>query len=219
MYRRLRVSSPQAGSPEGTTPTATFQTTNRNLPDTDTAAIPGIDHTLRSGQDPSTTPARASSANAPHSIQAVTEALEILEDIDKMEQRQEVFDGRRKAAGKKLRRWARYQAFGGVVGAGHRRQVGGGVGHRWDYRDNRFPRWRWWYRGHYDWRCPQRVGNYSDQTRLPIHNPWNNALDRAHAAGSVLAHVLIQRHLGVRPIIIFYALIELAKQKAYGGRA
>jgi hypothetical protein len=59
-----------------------------------------------------------------------------------------------------------------------------------------------------------------------IDNPWNNALDRAKAAGSVLADVLIQRHLGVRPItligfslgsrVIFYALLELAKQKAYG---
>ncbi|KAJ7589643.1 hypothetical protein C8J56DRAFT_36979 [Mycena floridula] len=59
-----------------------------------------------------------------------------------------------------------------------------------------------------------------------IDNPWNNALDRARAAGSVLADVLIQRHLGVRPItligfslgsrVIFYALLELAKQKAFG---
>ncbi|KAJ7696719.1 hypothetical protein B0H17DRAFT_929057 [Mycena rosella] len=59
-----------------------------------------------------------------------------------------------------------------------------------------------------------------------IDNPWNNALDRAKAAGSVLADVLMQRHLGVRPItligfslgarVIFYALIELAKHKAYG---
>nr|GAT51735.1 predicted protein [Mycena chlorophos] len=59
-----------------------------------------------------------------------------------------------------------------------------------------------------------------------IDNPWNNALDRAKAAGSVLAQVLMQRHLGVRPItlvgfslgarVIFYALVELAKQKAYG---
>ncbi|KAF9024042.1 DUF726-domain-containing protein, partial [Hymenopellis radicata] len=59
-----------------------------------------------------------------------------------------------------------------------------------------------------------------------IDNPWNNALDRARAAGAVLADVLIQRHLGVRPItligfslgarVIFYALIELAKQKAFG---
>ncbi|KAH8981454.1 hypothetical protein EDB86DRAFT_431573 [Lactarius hatsudake] len=59
-----------------------------------------------------------------------------------------------------------------------------------------------------------------------IDNPWNNALDRAKAAGSVLAGVLMERHLGVRPItligfslgarVIFYALLELAKQKAYG---
>lgn len=59
-----------------------------------------------------------------------------------------------------------------------------------------------------------------------IDNPWSNALDRAKAAGSVLADVLVQRHLGVRPItligfslgarVIFYALLELAKQKAYG---
>jgi len=59
-----------------------------------------------------------------------------------------------------------------------------------------------------------------------IDNPWNNALDRAKAAGSVLADVLIRRHLGVRPVtligfslgarVIFYALLELAKQKGYG---
>ena len=59
-----------------------------------------------------------------------------------------------------------------------------------------------------------------------IDNPWSNALDRAKAAGGVLADVLINRHLGVRPItlvgfslgsrVIFYALLELAKKKAYG---
>lgn len=59
-----------------------------------------------------------------------------------------------------------------------------------------------------------------------IDNPWNNALDRAKAAGRVLADVLIHRHLGVRPItligfslgarVIFYALLELARQKIYG---
>lgn len=59
-----------------------------------------------------------------------------------------------------------------------------------------------------------------------IDNPWNNALDRARAAGSVLADVLMQRQLGVRPItligfslgsrVIFYALLELAKHKAFG---
>lgn len=59
-----------------------------------------------------------------------------------------------------------------------------------------------------------------------IDNPWNNTLDRARAAGSVLAQLLIQRHLGVRPItligfslgarVIFYGLLELAKAKAFG---
>ncbi|KAF8899424.1 hypothetical protein BD779DRAFT_1795853 [Infundibulicybe gibba] len=59
-----------------------------------------------------------------------------------------------------------------------------------------------------------------------IDNPWNNALDRAKAAGRVLADVLMQRHLGVRPItligfslgarVIFYALLEIAKHKAFG---
>src|ERR1700710_744073 len=59
-----------------------------------------------------------------------------------------------------------------------------------------------------------------------INNPWNNALDRARAAGGVLADVLMQRHLGVRPItligfslgarVIFYALLELANQKQFG---
>lgn len=59
-----------------------------------------------------------------------------------------------------------------------------------------------------------------------IDNPWSNALDRAHSAGKVLADVLINRHLGVRPItligfslgarVIFYALVELAKQKVFG---
>ncbi|VDB84324.1 unnamed protein product [Peniophora sp. CBMAI 1063] len=59
-----------------------------------------------------------------------------------------------------------------------------------------------------------------------IDNPWNNALDRAKAAGAVLADVLIQRHLGVRPItligfslgsrLIFYCLLELHRQKAFG---
>lgn len=59
-----------------------------------------------------------------------------------------------------------------------------------------------------------------------IDNPWSNALDRARSAGSVLADVLIHRYLGVRPItligfslgsrVIFYALLELAKQKAFG---
>ncbi|KAF8324064.1 DUF726-domain-containing protein [Clavulina sp. PMI_390] len=59
-----------------------------------------------------------------------------------------------------------------------------------------------------------------------IDNPWSNALDRAYAAGLVLADVLLNRALGVRPItlmgfslgarVIFYALVELAKHKAFG---
>ncbi|KAJ3859782.1 hypothetical protein EV359DRAFT_86025 [Lentinula novae-zelandiae] len=59
-----------------------------------------------------------------------------------------------------------------------------------------------------------------------IDNPWSNALDRARAAGLVLASVLRSRQLGVRPItligfslgarVIFYALLELAKSGAYG---
>ncbi|KAH9950963.1 DUF726-domain-containing protein [Amylocystis lapponica] len=59
-----------------------------------------------------------------------------------------------------------------------------------------------------------------------IDNPWSNALDRARAAGRVLADVLLHRHLGVRPItligfslgarVIFYALLELANAKAFG---
>ena len=59
-----------------------------------------------------------------------------------------------------------------------------------------------------------------------IDNPWSNALDRAKGAGKVLADVLLHRNLGVRPItligfslgarVIFYALLELAKHKAFG---
>ncbi|KAJ3925778.1 MAG: hypothetical protein NXY57DRAFT_979385 [Lentinula lateritia] len=59
-----------------------------------------------------------------------------------------------------------------------------------------------------------------------IDNPWSNALDRAHAAGLVLASVLRSRQLGVRPItligfslgarVIFYALLDLAKTGGYG---
>ena len=59
-----------------------------------------------------------------------------------------------------------------------------------------------------------------------IDNPWSNALDRAKAAGLILADVLIQRTMGVRPItligfslgarMIFYCLLELARQKAFG---
>jgi len=59
-----------------------------------------------------------------------------------------------------------------------------------------------------------------------IDNPWSNALDRARQAGEVLAAILIQRGLGVRPVtlvgfslgarVIFYTLVELAKKKAFG---
>ncbi|KAH7339017.1 hypothetical protein B0J17DRAFT_614317 [Rhizoctonia solani] len=59
-----------------------------------------------------------------------------------------------------------------------------------------------------------------------IDNPWSNALDRSRAAGLVLADVLIERSLGVRPIsligyslgarAIFFALIELSRKKAFG---
>jgi hypothetical protein len=59
-----------------------------------------------------------------------------------------------------------------------------------------------------------------------IDNPWSNALDRSRAAGLILADVIQQRHAGVRPISligfslgarsIFYALVELARNKAFG---
>lgn len=59
-----------------------------------------------------------------------------------------------------------------------------------------------------------------------IDNPWSNALDRAQSCGLILADVLMKRKLGVRPItlvgfslgarVIFYALVELARQKKYG---
>ncbi|KAJ3927594.1 MAG: hypothetical protein NXY57DRAFT_903615, partial [Lentinula lateritia] len=55
----------------------------------------------------------------------------------------------------------------------------------------------------------------------PIDNPWSNALDRARAAGLVLASVLRSRQLGVRRIlgarVIFYVLVEFAKSEEYGG--
>lgn len=59
-----------------------------------------------------------------------------------------------------------------------------------------------------------------------IDNPWSNALERSRAAGLILADVLRNRQLGVRPItlvgfslgarMIFYALQELARVKAFG---
>lgn len=63
-------------------------------------------------------------------------------------------------------------------------------------------------------------------TGCTVASPWSNALDRAKAAGLVLADTLINRHVGVRPVslvgfslgarAIFYALVELARLKAYG---
>ncbi|KAJ3767873.1 hypothetical protein FB446DRAFT_753526 [Lentinula raphanica] len=59
-----------------------------------------------------------------------------------------------------------------------------------------------------------------------IDNPWSNALDRARAAGLVLAAILRERKLGVRPVtlvgfslgarVIFYALVELARSGGFG---
>lgn len=59
-----------------------------------------------------------------------------------------------------------------------------------------------------------------------IDNPWSNALDRARQAGAVLADILMNRRLGVRPVslvgfslgarVIFFALVELAKANAFG---
>ncbi|KZF26163.1 DUF726-domain-containing protein [Xylona heveae TC161] len=59
-----------------------------------------------------------------------------------------------------------------------------------------------------------------------IDNPWTVSLDRANAAGLILADSLIDRNLGVRPItlvgfslgarVIFSCLRELASRGAYG---
>ncbi|KAF7535703.1 hypothetical protein G7Z17_g13166 [Cylindrodendrum hubeiense] len=59
-----------------------------------------------------------------------------------------------------------------------------------------------------------------------IDNPWAVSLDRAWAAGKILADSLIERNLGTRPItlvgysigarVIFSCLLELAKKSAYG---
>ena len=59
-----------------------------------------------------------------------------------------------------------------------------------------------------------------------IDNPWAVSLDRADAAGLILADSLIERNLGVRPItlvgfslgsrVIFSCLRELASKGAYG---
>lgn len=59
-----------------------------------------------------------------------------------------------------------------------------------------------------------------------IDNPWSVSLDRANAAGLILADSLIDRHLGQRPItlvgfslgsrVIFACLRELSNRAAYG---
>lgn len=59
-----------------------------------------------------------------------------------------------------------------------------------------------------------------------IDNPWSVSLDRANAAGLILADSLIDRHLGQRPItlvgfslgsrVIFACLKELSNRAAYG---
>ena len=59
-----------------------------------------------------------------------------------------------------------------------------------------------------------------------IDNPWAVSLDRATAAGKILADSLIDRNLGTRPItlvgyslgarVIFSCLLELSKRGAYG---
>lgn len=59
-----------------------------------------------------------------------------------------------------------------------------------------------------------------------IDNPWSVSLDRANAAGLILADSLIDRHLGQRPItlvgfslgarVIFSCLRELSNRGAYG---
>ncbi|CCJ31176.1 unnamed protein product [Pneumocystis jirovecii] len=59
-----------------------------------------------------------------------------------------------------------------------------------------------------------------------IDNPFITSLQRAKAAGIVLADILLHRKLGVRPIslvgfslgsrVIYYCLLELARKHAYG---
>lgn len=59
-----------------------------------------------------------------------------------------------------------------------------------------------------------------------IDNPWSVSLDRAWAAGLILADSLIQRNLGTRPItlvgyslgsrVIFSCVLELARKGAFG---
>jgi len=83
-------------------------------------------------------------------------------------------------------------------------------------------------RDHCDIGHARRTNLHQVLTKLGylIDNPWSNALDRAYHAGTVMADILMKRHLGVRPIsligfslgarVIFYCLAELAKHKAYG---
>ncbi|KAK9471770.1 DUF726-domain-containing protein [Dipodascopsis tothii] len=59
-----------------------------------------------------------------------------------------------------------------------------------------------------------------------VDNPWSVSLDRAWAAGKILADTLIHRNLGMRPVtlvgfslgarVIFSCLLELAKMRAHG---
>lgn len=59
-----------------------------------------------------------------------------------------------------------------------------------------------------------------------LDNPWSVSLDRAWAAGLILADTLISRNLGQRPItlmgfslgsrVIFSCLVELCRRKAHG---
>lgn len=59
-----------------------------------------------------------------------------------------------------------------------------------------------------------------------IDNPWSNSLDRAKAAGLILADTLVSRCMGARPIslvgyslgarVIYYCMLELARVKAFG---
>ncbi|KUI67002.1 hypothetical protein VM1G_01579 [Cytospora mali] len=59
-----------------------------------------------------------------------------------------------------------------------------------------------------------------------IDNPWSVSLDRAWAAGLILADSLIERNLGTRPVtlvgyslgarVIFSCLLELARKGAFG---
>ncbi|KAF7309181.1 hypothetical protein MKEN_01120700 [Mycena kentingensis (nom. inval.)] len=339
-----------SGFPEAATPTATtFQTTSRVLPDTDTAAIPGVSTTLSAADEIVTLDIRWTVlcdlfliliADSVYDARSrvlleraalklglgwidvvrfesrVTEALEIQEDVDKMEQ-QEVIDGRQKAARKKRYMMLGLATLGGglviglsagllapVIGAGLGAALGtvgitgttgflagaggaavittggvltgSGIAMKGMINRTQFVRTFEILPLHNNKRVsailtvPGFMTGKLDDVRLPfsvldpvvgdvfsvlwepemiqetgsalkilttevlsqigqtvlqatvmtalmsalqwpiiltklgylIDNPWNNALDRARAAGSVLAHVLIQRHLGVRPITL-----------------